>query len=72
MKDSGMTAGAGTEAPKPEMNKNEKFRKTAANINSLIDFIGMLLFRLRKTHGEHRRHGQPKASKAHTERSLQG
>ena len=48
MKDSGMTAGAGTEAPKPEMNKNEKFRKTAANINSLIDFIGMLLFRLRK------------------------
>lgn len=48
MKDSGMAAGAGTEASKPEMNKNEKFRKTVANINSLIDFIGMLLFRLRK------------------------
>ncbi len=48
MKDSGMAAGAEKEAPKPELSKKEKFRQTADNIDSLIDFIGMLLFRLRK------------------------
>jgi len=48
MKDSGVAAGAQTEAQKPEISKKEQFRKAAANINSLIDFIGMLLFRLRK------------------------
>lgn len=38
MKDSGMA----------EITKKEQLRKTLADVNSLIDFIGMLLFRLRK------------------------
>ncbi len=46
MKDSGMAAGA--EAPKPELSKKEQLRKTAANINSLLNFIGLVLFRMRK------------------------
>lgn len=48
MKNSGMAAGAGNAAPKPELTKKEQLRKALANTNSLIDFIGMLLFRLRK------------------------
>ncbi len=48
MKDSGMIAGAENEVPKPEITKKEQFRKAVADVNSLIDFIGMLLFRLRK------------------------
>jgi len=48
MKDSGMAAGAGHAAPKSEITRKEQFRKAAADINALIDFIGMLLFRLRK------------------------
>lgn len=48
MKESGMIAGAEKEAPKPEITKKEQFRKAVADVNSLIDFIGMLLFRLRK------------------------
>lgn len=46
MKDSGMAAGA--EAPKPEISKKEKFRRTLADINALLNFIGMILFRMRK------------------------
>lgn len=48
MKNSGMAAGAGNAAPKPELTKKEQLRKALANTNSLINFIGMLLFRLRK------------------------
>ena len=48
MKDSGMASGVENTAPQPEISKKEQLRKAAANINSLIDFIGMLLFRLRK------------------------
>ena len=48
MKDSGVVAGAENEAAKPVLSKKEQFQQAAANINSLIDFIGMLLFRLRK------------------------
>ena len=48
MKDSGMTAGAEMETLKAEMSQKEKFRKTIADINALISFIGMVLFRLRK------------------------
>ncbi len=48
MKDSGMTAGAEMETRKAEMSKKEKFRKVIADINALISFIGMVLFRLRK------------------------
>lgn len=48
MKDSGMAAGAENTAPKPQLTKKEQLRKAVANTNSLIDFIGLVLFRLRK------------------------
>ena len=48
MKDSGMDAGAENAAPKPQLTKKEQLRKAVANTNSLIDFIGLVLFRLRK------------------------
>lgn len=48
MKDSGMAAGAENTAPKPKLTKKEQLHKAVANTNSLIDFIGMVLFRLRK------------------------
>ena len=48
MKDSGMTAGAGTENASPAMNTKEKFQATMPKINNLIVFIGTLVFRLRK------------------------
>lgn len=48
MKDSGMAAGAEYTASKPKLTKKEQLRKAVANTNSLIDFIGLVLFRLRK------------------------
>lgn len=48
MKDSGMAAGAENTAPMPKLTKKEQLRKAVANTNSLIDFIGLVLFRLRK------------------------
>jgi len=48
MKDSGMAAGAENAAPKSAVSKKEQLRKALANTNSLIDFIGLVLFRLRK------------------------
>ncbi len=48
MKDSGMAAGVGSEAVNTQPSKKEQFRKLTADINALINFIGMLLFRLRK------------------------
>jgi len=47
MKDSGITADV-TTGSKPEMNKKEQYRTTVKKINSLISFIGTVLFRLRK------------------------
>ena len=45
MKDSGFMNGAEAENIQPEA---KNFKTTLANINSLINFIGMMLFRLRK------------------------
>ena len=45
MKDSGIMDGAEAENIQPEA---KNFKTTLANINSLINFIGMMLFRLRK------------------------
>lgn len=45
MKDSGIMNGAEAENTQPEA---KNFKTTLANINSLINFIGMMLFRLRK------------------------
>ena len=46
MKDSGMAAAVGTE--KPKTNPAQQYKTTIAKINSLISFIGSVLFRLRK------------------------
>ncbi len=46
MKDSGIVPGADTASVRSV--KNKSFKTTMAKINSLINFIGMLLFRLRK------------------------
>ena len=43
MKDSGMTADAGAVTA-----KSQQYKNTMAKINSLISFIGSVLFRLRK------------------------
>ena len=48
MKDSGITPGAEAEKIQPEVTGEKNFKTTIAKINSLINFIGMLLFRLRK------------------------
>lgn len=48
MKDSGMTAGADMEAMEPQVSTAEKVKVIAAKINSLISFIGTIIFRLRK------------------------
>lgn len=48
MKDSGMTAEAGSGNVNSQVNKKEQYRITIAKINSLISFIGTILFRLRK------------------------
>ena len=45
MKDSGIMNGAEAENIQPEA---KNLKTTLANINSLINFIGMMLFRLRK------------------------
>lgn len=46
MKDSGIVPGADVTSARSV--KNKSFKTTMAKINSLINFIGMLLFRLRK------------------------
>ena len=46
MKDSGMAAAVGTE--KAKTNPAQQYKTTIAKINSLISFIGSVLFRLRK------------------------
>lgn len=48
MKDSGITPGAEAEKIQPEATGDKSFKRTMAKVNSLINFIGMLLFRLRK------------------------
>lgn len=48
MKDSGMTAGIGTENAKPQVDARQQYQTTVAKINSLISFVGTVLFRLRK------------------------
>jgi len=48
MKDSGMTAGLGSENAQPTRNTMQQCKTVIAKINSLINFIGTVLFRLRK------------------------
>ena len=48
MKDSGMTAGVDTENIRPDNAQAKNIETTFAKINSLINFIGMILFKLRK------------------------
>ena len=48
MKDSGMTPGIEAETVQPAAAGAKDFKTTMVKINSLINFIGMLLFRLRK------------------------
>lgn len=48
MKDSGMTIDAGNESAVVSQNKAQQYKTTVKKINSLISFIGMILFRLRK------------------------
>lgn len=48
MKDSGITPGSEGEKILSDTTGADNFRTTMVKINSLINFIGMLLFRLRK------------------------
>lgn len=48
MKDSGMTADIGTENAKTKTSTVQQWKTAARNVNSLINFIGSVLFRLRK------------------------
>jgi hypothetical protein len=48
MNNSGMASGAENAAVKPVTSKKDQLRKALANTNSFIDFIGLVLFRLRK------------------------
>lgn len=48
MKDSGMTAEIGSETNKPQMSAKQQYQITIRKINSLISFIGNVIFRLRK------------------------
>ena len=48
MKDSGITAEVGGETLKTNKNAKEQYKTTVARINSLISFVGAVLFRLRK------------------------
>jgi len=48
MKDSGMTAEVGAATANPTTNKVQQYKTTMKKINSLISFIGSVLFRLRK------------------------
>ena len=43
-----MTADLGTDNVKPQMSAKEQYKTTIAKINSLVSFIGSVLFRLRK------------------------
>ena len=48
MKDSGMTVEIGNETAIPVNNTAQQYKTTMKKINSLISFIGSVLFRLRK------------------------
>ena len=48
MKDSGITPDTEAEKLQPEVTVEKNFKTTIKKINSLINFIGMMLFRLRK------------------------
>lgn len=48
MKDSGMTMDLGSNGADTQKNTAEQFKIAVKKINSLISFIGMILFRLRK------------------------
>ena len=48
MKDSGMTAEVGSENTNPALTRKQQYQTTILKINSLISFIGSVLFRLRK------------------------
>ena len=48
MKDSGIAAGIGSEHTNPQATPVERYKTTIAKMNSLISFIGTVLFRLRK------------------------
>ena len=48
MKDSGITADTGAVNGQSRISSKEQYRITIAKINSLISFIGTVLFRLRK------------------------
>lgn len=48
MKESGTAAGMEKEVIRPDIHGKEKFTTAVANFNSLINFIGTILFRLRK------------------------
>ena len=48
MKDSGLTTEVGTATANPTTNKVQQYKTTMKKINSLISFIGSVLFRLRK------------------------
>ena len=48
MKDSGMTAEVGSENTNPAQTRKQQYQTTILKINSLISFVGTVLFRLRK------------------------
>ena len=48
MKDSGMTAEVGSENTNPALTRKQQYQTTILKINSLISFVGTVLFRLRK------------------------
>ena len=48
MEESGMTAGVEKETTASKNDRLQQFKTQTANFNSLINFIGMILFRLRK------------------------
>ena len=48
MKDSGMPAAVGSENTESQMDAKQQYKTTVLKINSLISFIGSVLFRLRK------------------------
>ncbi len=48
MKDSGIPAAVGTENTVPQKDTRQQYKTTILKINSLIGFIGSVLFRLRK------------------------
>lgn len=48
MEESGMTAGVEKETTVSKNDRLQQFKTQTANFNSLINFIGMILFRLRK------------------------